>query len=43
MRSRGAIFEAVVFGRYCVDKDGQPVSTQESGVDWVGDARDRRL
>lgn len=43
MHGHGAIFEAVVFGRYCVDKDGQPVSTQEAGVDWVGDARDRKF
>ena len=43
MRSHGAVFEAVVFGRYCVDKDGQPVKGHESGLDWVGDARDRKL
>ncbi|MGI9318937.1 MAG: sugar phosphate nucleotidyltransferase [bacterium] len=43
MRSHGAVFEAVVFGRYCVDKEGNPVKGHESGLDWVGDARDRRL
>ena len=43
MRSHGAVFEAVVFGRYCVDKEGTPVKGHESGLDWVSDARDRRL
>ena len=43
MRGHGAVFEAVVFGRYCVDKDGNTVPTQESGVDWVGDARDLKF
>ena len=42
MRSHGAIFEAVVFGRHCVDKDGKPLEEAEAGLDWVGDARDRR-
>ncbi len=43
MRSHGAVFEVVVFGRYCVDKEGRPVSGREPGLDWVGDARDRRI
>ena len=43
MRSHGAVFEAVVFGRHCVNKDGMPVEGHEAGLDWVGDARDRRL
>ncbi len=42
MRGHGAVFEVVVFGRYCVDKEGRPVPGRESGLDWVGDARDRR-
>jgi mannose-1-phosphate guanylyltransferase len=43
MRSHGAVSEAVVFGRYCVDREGNPVKGHESGLDWVGDARDRKL
>ena len=41
MRNHAAIFDAVVFGRYCVDKEGNPVDTQGSGLGWVGDARDK--
>ncbi|MGI9311862.1 MAG: sugar phosphate nucleotidyltransferase [bacterium] len=44
VRKHGAIDEAVVFGRYCVDKDGAPMHRGDggdSGLDWVGDARDR--
>lgn len=43
MRSHGAVFEAVVFGRHCVDKEGRPVESKGSGLDWVGDARDKAL
>ncbi len=38
----GIVTEAVVFGRYCVDKEGQPVDSSGYGLDWVGDARDIR-
>lgn len=41
MRGNGAVFDAMVFGRYCVDKDGNQVDTKGSGLAWVGDARDR--
>lgn len=41
MRSHGAIQEAIVFGLRCVDREGQPVNSRDSGLDWVGDARDR--
>ena len=41
LRKHGAVSEAVVFGRYCVDKEGQPVDSSGSGLGWVGDARDR--
>lgn len=41
LRKHGAVFEAVVFGRYCVDKEGAPVDSSGLGLDWVGDARDR--
>ena len=43
MRKHGVVSEAVVFGRYCVDKDGKPVDSSGSGLDWVGDARDREV
>ena len=43
MRNHGVLNEAVVFGRYCVDKDGQPFDSKGSGLDWVGDARDKAL
>jgi hypothetical protein len=43
MRKHGDVKEAVVFGRYCVDKDGIPVKSKGSGLDWVGDARDKAL
>ena len=37
----GRVEEAVVFGRNCVDRDGNPIDTAHpSDVDWVGDARD---
>ena len=41
--SRGSLNEAVAFGRYCVDKDGNPVHGDDPELDWVGDARDRAL
>ncbi len=40
MRKHGAVHDAVVFGRYCVDKDGKPFDSKGTGLDWVGDARD---
>lgn len=43
MRKHGAVSEAVVFGRRCVDKEGEPVDSRGSGLDWVGDARDREI
>ena len=43
MRKHGDVNEAVVFGRYCVDKNGIPVKSKGSGLDWVGDARDKAL
>ena len=43
MREHGEVSEAVVFGRYCVDKEGQPVETRGKGLDWVGDARDKAV
>ncbi|NKB63352.1 MAG: NTP transferase domain-containing protein [Gammaproteobacteria bacterium] len=38
LRKHGAVFEAVVFGQYCVDKEGRPFES-EGELDWVGDAR----
>lgn len=38
--SRGRVSEAVVFGKNCVDKEGQPIHRGDSEIDWVGDARD---
>jgi len=38
LRAGGAIFEAVVFGRHCVDKDGRAVDGRDAGLDWVGEA-----
>jgi mannose-1-phosphate guanylyltransferase len=43
MGPHGVLHEAVVFGRYCVDKDGNPFDSKGSGLDWVGDARDKAL
>ena len=43
MRNHGAVHDAVVFGRYCVDKDGNPFDSKGTGLDWVGDARDKAL
>lgn len=43
MRGHGSVFEVMVFGRYCVDKEGRPVPGREPGLDWVGDARTRRI
>ena len=41
MRRHAVVHEAVVFGRYCVDKEGQPVKSDGMDLDWVGDARDK--
>ena len=35
----GRVMDALVFGRNCVDRDGQP-QRHEGELDWVGDARD---
>jgi len=32
----------VVFGKYCVDKDGNPAHDADGEIDWVGDARAMR-
>ena len=40
VRGHGEISEAVVFGRHCVDKDGNPAG-DGAQLGWVGDARDR--
>lgn len=34
------VIDAVVSGRYCVDKDGNPMAQEPGALDWVGDARD---
>jgi mannose-1-phosphate guanylyltransferase len=39
--SAGRVQENVVFGRYCVGKDGKPADDTEGEIDWVGDARAR--
>ena len=43
MRKHGEVNEAMVFGRYCVNKEGKPVASEGSGLDWVGDARDKAV
>ncbi len=43
MRKHGVLSEAVVFGRYCVDREGRSVESKGSGLDWVGDARDKAI
>jgi len=35
----GCVNDAVVFGRYCVDKHGNSLATEGADLDWVGDAR----
>ena len=40
--SHADLSEAVVFGRNCVDKDGNTMPGSESELDWVTDARDYR-
>ena len=35
----GRVMDALVFGRNCVDRDGQP-QRHEGELGWVGDARD---
>lgn len=42
MHSHGAVCDAMVFGRYCVDKEGRPLAS-DTGLDWVGDARAKDL
>ena len=42
LKKHGAIFEAVVFGRHCVDKDGNPIEN-EGELGWVADARAKSL
>jgi len=39
--SAGFIEDSVVFGRYCVDKDGNTAHEADAQLDWVGDARVR--
>ncbi len=43
MRKHGMVNEAVVFGKHCVDKEGRPFASTGSGLDWVGDARDKAM
>ena len=43
MRRHGEVDEAMVFGRHCVDREGRPVDLCGSGLDWVGDARDKAV
>ena len=38
--SRGVVEDAVVFGRNCVDKDGNAIHAGDVELDWVSDARD---
>lgn len=37
----GCVEDSVVFGRYCVDKDGNAAHETDGEIDWVGDARAR--
>ncbi len=37
--SAGCVEDSVVFGRYCVDKDGNAAHQGDMELDWVGDAR----
>jgi len=37
--SHGCVEDHVVFGRHCVDKDGNPAGESDGEIDWVGDAR----
>ena len=37
---RGRVAESLVFGRNCVDQDGNPLPDLDGTLDWVGDARD---
>lgn len=39
--SAGCVEDSVVFGRYCVDKDGNTAHESDEEIDWVGDARVR--
>ncbi len=40
--SRADVNEAVVFGRNCVDKEGNPIHAGDTQLDWVSDSRDAR-
>ena len=39
--SAGCVEDSVVFGRYCVDKEGNTAHEADTQLDWVGDARVR--
>ena len=39
--SAGCVEDSVVFGRYCVDKEGNAAHEADAELDWVGDARAR--
>jgi mannose-1-phosphate guanylyltransferase len=38
--THGRVTDALVFGRNCVDREGNIVPLDEGDLDWVGDARD---
>jgi mannose-1-phosphate guanylyltransferase len=38
--SGGRVTESLVFGRNCVDREGDTLTLAEGDLDWVGDARD---
>jgi mannose-1-phosphate guanylyltransferase len=40
--SAGCVEDSMVFGRYCVDKDGNAAHERDAELDWVGDARVRQ-
>lgn len=40
--SGGELEEALVFGRFCVDRHGEPTHVGDAHLAFVGDARDRR-
>ena len=37
------IADAVVFGQYCVDKEGKPMPGEAGRLGWVGDAREKNI
>ena len=41
--SAACVEDSVVFGRYCVDKDGNAVQPEDVELDWVGDSRVREV